>query len=60
MLTYFCILLPKPVSSTGLIIKNWKKKMGRDVEISSLIVCLVSSTYSRFRDVSPEKTFSGS
>ena len=34
--------------------------MGRDVEISSLIVCLVSSTYSLFRDVSPEKTFSGS
>ena len=34
--------------------------MGRDGEISSLIFCLVSSTYRLFRDVSPEKTFSGS
>ena len=34
--------------------------MGRDVKVNSLIVCLMSSTYSPFRDVSPEKTFSGS
>ena len=34
--------------------------MVRDVEISTSIVCLVSSTYSLFRDVGPEKTFSGS
>ena len=34
--------------------------MGRDVKISSLIVCLVSLTYRPFRDVSPEKTSSGS
>ena len=61
MLTYFCILLPKTVSSPGLIIKNWKEKDGRgDVEISRLIVSLVSLTYSPFRDVSPEKAFSGS
>ena len=58
MLTYFCMFLCKSVSSPGLIIKNWKKKrMGRHVEISRLIICSVSSNHTLFRDVSPEIPF---
>ena len=61
MLIDVCILLRKSVLKQGLIIKKTKiQKMRPDVQLSCFDCLLLSSTYSQYRDVSPEKTFAGS